>query len=86
MHLNAVLATALYSSAALLGQVHADDEAAESSSTSVTESSATVPVEKPTFTVRGQPLTDNSSWLVRSSVYGISANHAIAIQCQSTLL
>ena len=55
MHLNAVLVTALFSSAALLGQAHADDEAVEPTSTAVAESSATAPVEKPTFTVRTDP-------------------------------
>ena len=54
MRVNAVLATALYSSAALLGQVRADDtdDAAESSSTSIEETSTTSAIEKPTFTVR----------------------------------
>jgi len=80
MRLNAVLATALYSAAALLGQVHADDEAAESSSTSVAESSATVPVEKPTFTVRASPSLTALHGLLRSSVYKIFANPSTAIQ------
>lgn len=54
MRVNAVLATALYSSAALLGQVRADDndDAVESSSTSIEETSTTSAIEKPTFTVR----------------------------------
>ena len=54
MRVNAVLATALYSSAALLGQVRADDidDALESSSPSVEETSITSAIEKPTFTVR----------------------------------
>ena len=54
MRVNAVLAAALYSSAALLGQVRADDadEAVESSSTSVEETSTASAIEKPTFTVR----------------------------------
>lgn len=52
MRVNAVLATALYSSAALLGQVRADDtdDAVESSSTSIEETSTTSAIEKPTFT------------------------------------
>ena len=54
MRVNAVLATALYSSAALLGQVRADDtdDTLESSSPSVEETSTTSVIEKPTFTVR----------------------------------
>lgn len=54
MRVNAVLATALYSSAALLGQVRADDtdDAVESPSASVEETSSTSVIEKPTFTVR----------------------------------
>ena len=44
MRFNPALASALYSSALFLGQVHADDVDASESSTSS-------PVEKPTFTV-----------------------------------
>ena len=67
MRLNEVLATALYSSAAILGNVRAEDadDAADSSSTSVAESSTSSVVEKPNFTVRqtgsppGQSLLDS---------------------------
>jgi hypothetical protein len=56
MRLNAVLATALYSSAALVGQVRGDDidEAVggDVSSSAVESATSTVPAEKPTFTVR----------------------------------
>lgn len=54
MRLNAVLASALFSSATLLGHVRADDaeDILESSATSITEASTSLPVEKPTFTVR----------------------------------
>ena len=57
MRVNAVFATALYSSAALLGQVRADDadDVLESSSTSVEETSTSSVIEKPTFTVREPP-------------------------------
>ena len=57
MRVNAVLATALYSSAALLGHARADDtdDALESSSTSVEETSTTSVIEKPTFTVSLSP-------------------------------
>lgn len=57
MRVNAVLATALYSSAALLGQVRADDtdDAVESSTTSIEETSTTSAIKKPTFTVRDLP-------------------------------
>ena len=53
MRFDAVLASALYSSALFLGQVHADDaeDTLESSSTSAVESSTSSAVEKPTFTV-----------------------------------
>lgn len=53
MRLNEVLATALYSSAALLGQVQAQDseDVIESSSTDV-ETSTTSAIERPTFTVK----------------------------------
>lgn len=53
MRLNAVLASALFSSATLLGHVRADDSDAilESSTTSHAESSMTAPAAKPTFTV-----------------------------------
>lgn len=51
MRVNGVLATALYSSAALLGQVRAE-EFEEASTTTVAESSTTSEIEKPTFTVR----------------------------------
>ncbi|KAL8850453.1 MAG: hypothetical protein Q9221_004595 [Calogaya cf. arnoldii] len=53
MRINEVLASALYSSAVLLGSVRAADDiddAAEASSTSLSESSTSVPIEKPTFT------------------------------------
>ncbi|KAK3178909.1 hypothetical protein OEA41_001046 [Lepraria neglecta] len=49
MRVNGVLATALYSSAALLGQVRAE-ESEDASTTTVTESSTTSEIEKPTFT------------------------------------
>ena len=57
MRVNAVLATALYSSAALLGQVRADDtdDAVEASSISIEETSTTSAIKKPTFTVRNLP-------------------------------
>ncbi|KAK4698104.1 calnexin, partial [Lecanoromycetidae sp. Uapishka_2] len=48
MRLNAALAAAFCSSATLLGQVQAQD--ADDASTSVTESSTTSEIEKPTFT------------------------------------
>ena len=56
--MNACLATALYSSAALLGHVRADDtdDAVDSSSTSVEEASTASAIEKPTFTVRLSPI------------------------------
>lgn len=51
MRINAAILSALCSSAALLGQVRADDDdAAGSTSTSVTESSTSSALEKPTFT------------------------------------
>lgn len=52
MRVNAAILSALCSSAALLGQVRADDDddAAGSTSTSVTESSTSSALEKPTFT------------------------------------
>lgn len=64
MRVNAVLATALYSSAALLGQVRADDtdDAVESSTTSIEETSTTSAIKKPIFTVRDLP--SNSMGLV----------------------
>ena len=54
MRFDAVLASALYSSALFYGQVRADildDDVAEPSTTSATESSTSLPIEKPTFTV-----------------------------------
>lgn len=60
MRLNQVLLSALYSSAALLGQARANevefDEVEDATTTSVAESSTASPVEKPTFTV-GNPRT-----------------------------
>ncbi|KAI4163848.1 MAG: hypothetical protein LQ342_002621 [Letrouitia transgressa] len=53
MHFNGVFASVLYTSAVFLGSVHATDDiddGAEASSTSLSESSTAVPVEKPTFT------------------------------------
>lgn len=51
MRFDSVLASALYSSALLLGQVHADElDESDSSPTSLAGSSASSPVEKPTFT------------------------------------
>ncbi|CAF9921945.1 MAG: hypothetical protein HETSPECPRED_004679 [Heterodermia speciosa] len=50
MRLTPALLSALYSSAALLGQVRADEEAEDVSSTSVAESSTSSSIEKPTFT------------------------------------
>lgn len=63
MRVNAVLATAIYSSAALLGQVRADDtdDALESSSLPVEETSTTSAIEKPTFTVRKLPPPSQSN-------------------------
>lgn len=58
MRINEVLASALYSSAVLLGSVRAADDiddGAEASFTSLSETSTSVPIEKPTFTV-GTPL------------------------------
>ena len=56
MRLNGALATALYSSALLLGSVRADDsEDADSSSTTVEDATTTSVVEKPTFTVSNPP-------------------------------
>ena len=55
MRVNEVLASALYTSAILLGSARAADDiddAAEASSASLSESSTSVPTEKPTFTVR----------------------------------
>ena len=53
MRFDAVLASALCSYALFYGQVRADDldDTAEPSTTSVTESSTSLPIEKPTFTV-----------------------------------
>lgn len=54
MHFNGVFASLLYTSAVFLGSVRAQDDiddGAEASSTSLSESSTAVPVEKPTFTV-----------------------------------
>lgn len=69
MRVNAVLATAIYSSAALLGQVRADDtdDALESSSLPVEETSTTSAIEKPTFTVRKLPLQAKAMQLGRVS-------------------
>ncbi|KAL8837062.1 MAG: hypothetical protein Q9205_006282 [Flavoplaca limonia] len=53
MRVNEVLASALYTSAILLGSARAADDiddAAEASSASLSESSTSVPIEKPTFT------------------------------------
>lgn len=55
MRVNDVLASALYTSAILLGSARAADDiddAAEASSAPLSESSTSVPIEKPTFTVR----------------------------------
>ncbi len=54
MRLDTVLASALFSSATLLGHVRADevDDALESSTISIAEASTSLPAEKPTFTVR----------------------------------
>lgn len=54
MRYNAVLASALYSSATLLGHVRAQDAEDVAASSSV----SSPPVEKPTFTVR-QPSTSH---------------------------
>ena len=56
MRFDGLLASALYTSAALLSSVRAADDiddGAEASSTSLSESSTSVPIEKPTFTVSG---------------------------------
>ena len=61
MRINEVLASALYTSAALLGSVRAADDiddGAEASSTSLSETLTSVPIEKPTFTV-GIPISPN---------------------------
>ncbi|KAL8780786.1 MAG: hypothetical protein Q9194_000719 [Teloschistes cf. exilis] len=53
MRFNGVVATALYTLAAFLGSARAVDDiddGAEASSTSLSESSTSVPIEKPTFT------------------------------------
>lgn len=55
MRVNGVLATALYSSAALLGQVRALDVLDDTSDTTVAEPSTTSEIEKPTFTVCKAP-------------------------------
>lgn len=55
MRINGVLASALYTSAVLLGSVRAAediDDGAEASSATLSEASTVVPIEKPTFTVR----------------------------------
>lgn len=70
MRINEVLASALYTSAVLLGSVRAADDiddGAEASSTSLSETSTAVPIEKPTFTVRG-PCVSNPF---------VSTNHTI---------
>ena len=58
MRLNQVLCSALYSSAALLGQARANevelDEVEDATPTSLAESTTSSAVEKPTFTV-GDP-------------------------------
>ena len=56
MRINSALATALYSSALLLGSVRAEDaEKVDSSTTAVEEATTTSVVEKPTFTVSSSP-------------------------------
>lgn len=70
MRINEVLASALYTSAVLLGSVRAADDigdGAEASSTSLSEASTAVPIEKPTFTVRS-PCVSNPI---------VSTNHTI---------
>ena len=62
MRLNGVFATALCSSAALLGQVRAE-ESEDASTTTIAESSTTSVIEKPTFTVRVTMPKENSSLL-----------------------
>ena len=66
MRFDAVLASALYSSALFYGQVRADEveDAAESSTTSVVESSTSTAIEKPTFTVC------NDSWALIAGSFG----------------
>ena len=56
MRVNGAVATALYSSAVLLGSVGADDaEEVESSTTTIEEATTTSILEKPTFTVSNVP-------------------------------
>lgn len=66
MRFNEAVATALYSSAILLGNVRADDaEDVDSSSTTIEEATTTSILEKPTFTVSlCQPATRLSPILV----------------------
>ena len=70
MRVNAVLATALYSSAALLGQVRADDtdDSLESSTPVVEETSTTSAIEKPTFTVRNLPFPAKNNAIGAGSI------------------
>ena len=52
MRVNGAVATALYSSALLLGNVRADDaEEADSAATTIEEATTTSILERPTFTV-----------------------------------
>ena len=52
MRVNGAVATALYSSALLLGNVRADDaEEADAAATTIEEATTTSILEKPTFTV-----------------------------------
>lgn len=59
MRLNQVLVSALYSSAALLGQAQANevefDEVEDATPASVAESATSSTIEKPTFTVGDPP-------------------------------
>ena len=65
MRVNAVILSALYSSATFLGQARAedDDAAADSTSTSVTESSTSSALERPTFTVSNKKVALGQLWL-----------------------
>ena len=61
MRVNEVFASALYTSAILLCSARAADDiddAAEASSASLSESSTSVPIEKPTFTVRNPGISE----------------------------
>ena len=51
MRVHAALLSALYSSAVFIGQTRADDDTEDASSSSVSESTTTSQIEKPTFTV-----------------------------------